>query len=359
MTSRRSFLAGVMAATLHPAAGWADAGAPSWLAAAREADDSHALHGIRADGGLAFSLRLPGRGHAAAAHPTAPEAVAFARRPGSFALVIDCAAGRTVAGLTPPAGQQFNGHGAFVADGDILATSEVVAETSEGRIGLWDRRRGYRRVGNIPSGGIGPHEILALSDGSALVVANGGLRTDPGDRRVLNAQDFRSNLSIIELDGRVRHMTEPPAELRAPSLRHLALASDGTVAVAAQWQGDPAEGPPVLALWHAADGLAFVTDPGADLAMAGYAGSVAWDESSQHVAITSPRGGVARIHDRDGGVEVLARTDICGAAARPGGGFVFSDGAGRLWQAKGQALQALASSPRSWDNHMIALPPAA
>ena len=85
-----------------------------------------------------FQLPLPGRGHAAAVHPSRPEAIAFARRPGTFALVINCATGEVTHRLTPPDGMQFNGHGAFSLDSALLMTSEVVAESSEGRIGLWE-----------------------------------------------------------------------------------------------------------------------------------------------------------------------------------------------------------------------------
>jgi hypothetical protein len=63
------------------------------------------LHGLTASGGSAVPDPLPGRGHAAAAHPTRAEAVAFARRPGTFALVIDCATGETRHRLTPPEGR--------------------------------------------------------------------------------------------------------------------------------------------------------------------------------------------------------------------------------------------------------------
>ena len=100
-----------------------------------------------------------------------PQAVAFARRPGTFALVINCFTGSVQHQLTPPEGRQFNGHGAYSLDGSLLMTSEVVADTSEGRIGLWDTAR-YTRLTDWPSHGIGPHEIKRLPDGR-LAVANG------------------------------------------------------------------------------------------------------------------------------------------------------------------------------------------
>jgi len=90
---------------------------------------------------------LPDRGHAAAANPGRPEAVAFARRPGTFALVIDGVTGAILHRLTPPEGRQFNGHAAFSAGADLLLTSKGVAETSNGRIGVWDTAT-YPRIGD-------------------------------------------------------------------------------------------------------------------------------------------------------------------------------------------------------------------
>lgn len=75
---------------------------------------------------------------------------------------------------------QFNGHGAFSLDGSLLMTCEVVSDTSEGRIGLWDTDT-YTRLTDWPSYGIGPHDIKVLPDGR-LAAANGGIRTDPAHR---------------------------------------------------------------------------------------------------------------------------------------------------------------------------------
>jgi hypothetical protein len=67
---------------------------------------------------LVFQIPLPGRGHAAAIHPQKPQAVAFARRPGTFAVVTNCVTGQPSARLSAPAGRHFYGHGAFSRDGD-------------------------------------------------------------------------------------------------------------------------------------------------------------------------------------------------------------------------------------------------
>ncbi len=96
MTNRRTFLAGLFAVSTTPDLTWADVGNPSYLAAAKLPNNSFALFGLSDTGQDMFQIPLPGRGHAAAVHPKKPEVVAFARRPGRFALVIDCASGQPI-----------------------------------------------------------------------------------------------------------------------------------------------------------------------------------------------------------------------------------------------------------------------
>ena len=125
--------------------------------------------------------------------------------------MIDCRDGKVLHRLTPPEGRQFNGHGCFSADGAILYTSEVVARGSAGRIGLWDVARGYVRAGEWDSGGIGPHEIRRLAGTDRLIVANGGIETDPDDRTMLNVGTMRPNLALIEA-GRILERAELAAD---------------------------------------------------------------------------------------------------------------------------------------------------
>ena len=103
MATGRAFLAGLAAVTM-PKLGWADVGSPNYLAAGR-VGDAYVLHGLSAKGQSLFQIPLPARGRAAAAHPSLPQAVAFACRPGTFALVIDCFSGVVLHQLSPPEGR--------------------------------------------------------------------------------------------------------------------------------------------------------------------------------------------------------------------------------------------------------------
>ncbi|MFO1202832.1 MAG: DUF1513 domain-containing protein [Tabrizicola sp.] len=345
---RRAFLAS-FAATLAPRLTWADIGQPALLAAGKIGED-YFLNGLDAHGASLFQIPLPGRGHAAAAHPVRAEAVAFARRPGTFALVIDCATGSVRHRLSPPEGMQFNGHGAYSADGAFLMTSEVVAEGSEGRIGLWDTRS-YTRLADWPSHGIGPHEIKRLADGR-LAVANGGIQTDPVDRTKLNIPDMRPNLTLLSEDGALLDQVDLP-DLHQNSIRHLALQGD-TIAFAMQWEGDPTVPVPQLGLWTPGQAPILCPPKEAEaFTMKGYAGSIA--ATADRILITSPKGGAAMIFAADGSpVATHLRADLCGAAT-VAGGFVVTDGGGAVWAADDAGLAPLASNPTQWDNHLVAL----
>lgn len=348
MATRRAFLAGMMAASL-PRVGWADMGNPAFLAAGK-AGGAFVLHGLSAAGESLFAVPLPGRGHAAAAHPVLAQAVAFARRPGTFALVLDCARGTVTARLEPPEGRQFNGHGVFSRDGGVLMTSEVVAEGSAGRIGLWETA-GWRRIGEWDSGGIGPHDMKRLADGR-LVVANGGIETDPKDRAKLNIATMQPNLTLLSADGETLEQVDLPG-MPQNSIRHLALAGDG-VAFAMQWEGDPAETVPQLGLWT--PGAAPVPCPVAEdqaFALRGYAGSVA--AAQGRIAVTSAPGGAVMLFGTDGAPLALhRRADVSGVAAGPDG-LVVTDGGGGIWALRDDSLQLLAHHPLAWDNHLVSL----
>lgn len=356
MATRRGFIASVLAAATFPRLSWADAGSPAYLGAAQEADGAYALFGLDEVGDDLFRIPLPARGHAAAAHPFAPEAVAFARRPGTFALVINCATGTMAHWLDAPEGRHFYGHGAFIAGGDILCTAENHIETGQGLIGLWSRADGYARIGEFPTGGIGPHDLKRLS-GDRLVVANGGILTHPDQGRdKLNIDRMEPSLVYLSPEGEMLEQVILAPELHQNSIRHLALAEDETVAFAMQWEGDLSETVPLLGLHKIGDVPRLVeADIAEQMAMKGYAGSVSFDGAGQTVSITSPRGGRIHSFDRSGVfLGATKRADVCGLAPASGG-YIASDGLGGLI-AVGDGVRPLRlAERRAWDNHLVAL----
>lgn len=358
MNNRRTFLKTLIAASTLPALSWADAGSPAYLAAARRPDGAFWLYGLTDTGETVFSLPLPTRGHAAAAHPKRPEAVAFARRPGTFAIVLDCVSGQVVRRLDAPAGRHYYGHGCFSGDGQLLFTPENLYDAGVGRIGVWDAADDYRRVGDFDSGGIGPHDIVRLPGSEVKAIANGGIRTHPDTGRAkLNLDTMRPNVTYVNGAGTIIERIEIASEWHRASIRHLAVRSDGLIAFAMQWEGDLAEMPPLLGL-HRQGEAARLLDAGPGQArMRGYAGSVAFSGDEARVGITSPRGGMAHIFGVADGMlsEAVPQQDVCGLAAHPEG-FVSTDGLGgcRVLREDGGG-PAGTRSEVAWDNHLVRL----
>lgn len=356
MSCRRSFIAGMLAAGLYPAQVWADAGAPAFISAGMKPDGTYVLCGVSKRCRLAFEIALPGRGHAAAAHPKLAEAVVFARRPGLFALVINCVNGRQKARLTAPSGRHFNGHGAFSNDGSLLFTTENDYEAAKGAIGIWTTENGYRRVGEFHSGGVGPHDIKLLPDGETLVVANGGIETHPETGRTkLNVPFMRPNLTYVSLSGRTRDKVKLDRSLNRNSIRHLAVTQAGSIAFAMQWEGPLSEHPPLLGL-HSPGGQAGLlqTEKPVAAKMRGYTGSVAVSNDMERIAVTSPRGGLCQIFDLRTKLLSAQRVmeDVCGVAPLEGG-FLLTSGTGHIMRAVGGIGCSPNRFPIRWDNHLI------
>ncbi len=360
MSDRRSFIAGMLGTGLCPMQLWAEAGSPAFLSAGMRSDGRFVLCGLSGQGGLAFELPLPARGHAAAAHPHLAEAVAFARRPGLFAIVVDCVSGRRKAGLDAPTNRHFNGHGIFSGDGDILFTTENDYEAARGVVGIWATRGGYSRIGEFHSGGVGPHDIKLLPNEETLVIANGGIETHPETGRIkLNVPFMQPNLTYLSFDGEVRDKIELEPALNRNSIRHLAVSRNGTVAFAMQWEGNLDEHPPLLGLHTRGEEVSLLETEGSMAeSMLGYTGSVAFSRTMARFAVTSPRGGLYQIFDLRTKQLLHYRMmeDVCGVASLEDG-YLITSGTGYIMsESKDGVVRLRKRFPIRWDNHLIPVP---
>jgi hypothetical protein len=248
---RRSFIQAVAAVGaadfITPAlAGFGEDGI--YVSGCRQGDGSFAAVLFDARGQDIAVLPVETRLHDTTYSRVLNRAVIFARRPGTLAFVIDLGRREVESTIVSPIGRHFYGHGVFSSDGRILYATENDVASGEGRIGLYDSSDGYRRIGEIHSGGVGPHELLLHPDGSSLVVANGGIRTNPETgREKLDLDTMVSSLARISLEhGDITELVELPKALRLLSLRHLSVDGTGTVWFGAQWEGDGAETPPIV-----------------------------------------------------------------------------------------------------------------
>ncbi|MGB0959511.1 MAG: DUF1513 domain-containing protein [Halocynthiibacter sp.] len=356
MATRRHFIAGLLASGLYPNVSWSDIGNPQFLSAARMPDGTHRMFGLSARGEVLFSIPLPTRGHAGAAHPIHAEAVAFARRPGTYGNVIDCAKGVIISHLKLPEGRHFYGHGCYSQDGNILYTTENEYEAARGVIGIWDRRKNYARIGEFASGGVGPHEMLRLPNSDIFAIANGGIETHPDmGRAKLNIPDMQPNLTYLNAQGEIIDQVVLPEDMQQNSIRHLAVRSDGRVAFAMQWQGAVIDIPPLLGLHSIGQSVTLSPATRADTtALKGYLGSVVFTRDGQHVAASSPRGGRVQFYDAETGARShnYQSDDICGLGPATDGVFATTGtGAGVFITADGH--KRAPHHNLNWDNHII------
>ena len=335
---------------------------PVWLSARAGGEGGYAVSGFHSSGRPLFDLPLPGRGHAFAVSPDGRIAVHFARRPGEFALAIDLARGLALESFAPPENRRFQGHGAFSPDGRLLYASENDFGAARGVVGIYDAAERYARLGEIPSHGIGPHEIALLPDGATLAVANGGIATHPDMPRVkLNLPDMAPSLSYIDRrDGTLLGEFRLAPALNRLGIRHLAIGRGGVVAVAMQYEGPRGDLAPLVAVQRGG-ALRPLPAPRAALrAMRQYCGSVAFDSSGRCLAASAPRGNLATFWDAAGWLASAPVPDGSGIAPTARSGeFIATSGRGGafLIEARSGAARPLATPflrAGRWDNHLAA-----
>ena len=166
---RRQFLGLVAATWLSPArlgatAVWSGAtvaqpAPPLLLSCRSDLDGHHWFSAITPDGDRGMDYALPARGHGMAIHPRRPHCAVFARRPGDFIEVVDLESATMVQRVTSPPDRHFYGHGVYHRGGSLLFVGENDFDRGVGRIGIYAADDHYRRIGELPSHGIGPHEL--------------------------------------------------------------------------------------------------------------------------------------------------------------------------------------------------------
>lgn len=355
VTDRRSVLLGLFCTALPT--GPAIAGAPvvpAFLTTGRRDGRFHAMALDKA-GRIVGEFPLPDRGHGFAVSRDGRRAVAFARRPGRFALPFSPATMQASAPLPLPADRHFYGHGLFSADGKRLFATQNDFDAGRGVLAVHDVRQDYRRIGEFATHGIGPHECLLADDGRSAVIANGGILTHPDyPRRKLNLDTMVSTLVRLDLaSGDLLAHASLPTALYQLSMRHLAATPDGATWFCCQHQGAATEQPPLIGRWDRNGEIRLIDLPAAvTRSMRNYAGSIAATPDGRRIAVTSPRGGIIVVLDGRSGafLETVSLADTCGIAPT-GDGFMATAGTGEiLLGGKADAHPDIA-----WDNHMVTL----
>jgi hypothetical protein len=364
MTNRREFLISLAALLAAPA--WARAATSTarilQLAATWQTENGYqtgvlskplsageALH-------VAAAVEVPTRAHGLLLEPGGT-LLTVARRPGDWLLRWN-REGHAIAWQWIEPHRAFAGHVLTSADGRTLYTTEMDLESGAGLIGVRDATTLEKRA-EWPTHGIDPHQLLwDASHAGSLIVANGGVPTQPETGRVKRNLD-RMDSSLVRLDATTGELLgQWRLDDRRLSLRHLAwntaAANRPVLGIALQAEHDSAEekaGAPVLALF---DGHALRTAP-APQSLAGYGGDIA--ALGAHIAVSCPRVQGVALFTMDGAWQgIVALTEACALASASrqivAGGSLHVLG---LHSAGATLATEVGLPPIRLDNHWIVL----
>jgi hypothetical protein len=261
--------------------------------------------------------------------------------------------------------RHFFGHGVYAAAGRLLLSTENDIAGSRGVLGIRDATDGYRPLGVFATAGIGPHDVALMSDGRTLVVANGGIDTDPNGRDAIDIAGMRPSLAYVDAaSGDLLELMELPPELRQLSIRHLAVGMGDVVAFGCQWEGERDLHPPLIGLHRRGEVARLIAAPAAvHRRLKGYTGSIAVDCSGTILSATSPKGSMVVHFDltTERYLGATALTDVCGVSSTPRPGELLLTSGEGLAQLDlhAQAGPLEPSVKRRfachWDNHAISL----
>lgn len=351
---RRTFLSGAGAAFLSglsPQRAEALAGAEDLFVTAFMDDaKTYGFAIVNERGALIHRETMPGRAHGFTWSQQAGCAVGFARRPGTFAIAFDPFGNKQPVLFHTPEGRHFYGHGVFAGDGRLLYAAENDFEAGAGKIGIYDARDAFRRVGEFDTFGVGPHEVILMPDGRTLAIANGGIRTHPDfGRAKLNLPEMKSTIVLLDSEtGALLSNVLLPADHQRMSLRHMVPAVDGSLWIGGQYQGDAlAAVSPVLRLGRDGEMISVALTDEAQSLLAGYVGAVAVSRDGRFAGASSPKGGGYVVFDtttkRPVSLTKLPRTSGLAATAT---GMIASNEHGRIGGI---------DYPLHWDNHIATI----
>lgn len=296
-------------------------------------------------------VALPGRGHGVVPLPGG-QAIVVSRRLGSWLAKIDWRAGQVLKLLDAESNRHYFGHAILSPDGKTLITTENNDTNGEGRLGMYDVDT-LKRLGETPSHGIGPHELLWFEPGKILAVANGGILTLPETGRAkLNLGQMNPALTLIEWPTG-RKVADHVLPDKSLSIRHLARAQDGTLGMALQAEHlDTAEhrDAPLFARLHNGK-ISLAKQPAG---LMGYGASIA--AVGNQFLVSALRGNALARWQTDGQpLSPIAYPRPCGIASDGRQAWVSSETGTLAHYDAGDAtlLPVPGQTGRRWDNHLF------
>jgi len=358
LVDRRDFLHAAGAtflATLTPQARARTLAADAVFATAYQRRDGVFGAAVMSDTGkILHTVDLPDRGHDITFDPNSGRSVVFARQPGTFAVVFDPRGRREPQTIQSVPGRHFFGHGVFSLDGALLYATENDFENAAGMVGIYDARSGFERVGEFPTYGVGPHELLLLDDGLTLAIANGGIETHPDfGRAKLNIATMKPSFVLVDRNsGALIEKHELPTALHQLSIRHMDTSAAGDVWFGCQHEGPVTDRPALVGRAVRGKDLELIAMPDeVRSVLRNYVGSVAANREAGTIAVSSPQGNSLVVLDTASGevVKTASLSEVCGIAPDVAG-YLATTGTGAIVQPDGDRAE---DAKHVWDNHIL------
>jgi hypothetical protein len=282
----------------------------------------------------------------------------FARRPGAFGAAFDLDKTTPPHIFTPGEGRHYYGHGGFSQDGRLLYTSEADIEGERGLIGIYDVGRRYKKIGEHPSYGVGPHEIMLLADGKTIAVGNGGLDTVPdAGRENLNVDTMEPSLAFVDAEsGKLVAKHAMTGDLKSLSIRHVTQDKTGLIWFGGQWEGGPSETPQIVGSAGLDREPRLVDAPGGGKDLRGYIGAMAVSKDGRFIGASAPKAGHVLYVDSET-AQVVGKSDlkdVCGLSSEGEHDFAASSGFGviRYETAEARVISEHKLQDIAFDNHL-------
>ena len=368
-----SILAGSSLAALGAGCGNATPRGPlpegTLLSASNDVDGSYRVKAMTTGGLLAFESRIPVRGHGAAVQRYGVHTAIVARRPGEQVFIVNRKTGARVQTLQASPGRHYLGHAAYDPQDRFLYVTENCYDDAllpdftpiDSVIGVYDVQRDYERVAELPTYGVGAHELLVSPDGATLIIANGGIYTHPAKpREKLNLDSMDPSLVWVDVMTGALLEQQRLGDARL-SMRHLAVASDQSVVVASQHTDETAAPMPLLTRHQRGAALReFRAHAAIWQRLANYIASCSVHAAAGVLAATSPVGGLVVFWDVASGdfLASIEATDCAGVTVIEDC-FVITTGLGTLLFVDAYDLSVRGDRQAidtRWDNHCVALP---
>ena len=272
------------------------------------------------NGKLICDVKLDTRAHDSIFIRELNKIVIISRRPKNLIYVLDLNKNRVVNKIVAPNNRHFYGHGVFSNKYKLMFVTEnnfSFDDERAGSIGIYDPYKNFKRVGEYLSYGIGPHE-LKINNNNNLIIANGGLLTNPDyPRIILNLSNISSNISDIDISsGNQNEKFFLDIKLKNHSIRHIDLDNQGNIFGACQVYNKLEKSGSLVFLKKNNTAHFFKIKKELINKIQQYTGSIKVDTNSRELYATFPKGNRLLVWNYKKNVLIknIKLNDVCGLA---------------------------------------------